>query len=119
MGIDGFPSGDTTTGTYTVQSEDDDDDEEYEISFIDPAGDWEIEGTVEDEHAITWTDGTRWDEIPPDNGDWKGYAAAGAGGAALAGATGYLLDKKFFKKAAKKDQCDYIILMDRSAKMAA
>lgn len=115
--IDGFPSGDTTTGTYTVPSEDDEDEGEYEISFIDPAGDWEIEGTVEDEHSIAWSDGTRWDEIPPDNGHWASYAGAAAGGAALAGATGYLLDKKFFTKAAKKDQCDYIILMDRSAKM--
>jgi len=115
--IDGFPSGDTTNGTYTVPSEDDDEDEEYTISFVDPAGDWEIEGTVEDEHAITWSDGTRWDEIPPDNGHWGGYAGAAAGGAALAGATGFLMDKKFFNKAGKKDQCDYIILMDRSAKM--
>lgn len=114
--INGFPSGDETTGYYEG---DDDDDEEFYISFTDPEGNWEIEGTVEDEHAITWSDGTRWDEIPPDSGDWKGYAAAGAGGAALAGATGYLLDKKFFNKAAKKDQCDYIIMMDRSAKMRA
>jgi len=119
--INGLPSGETATGTYTVQDEDEDgydSESEYAISFIDPSGDWEVEGTVEDEHAIVWSDGTRWDEIPPDNGDWAGYAAAGLGGAAAAGATGYLLDKKFFNKAAKKDQCDYIILMDRSAKMA-
>jgi len=119
--INGLPCGEEATGTYTVQSEDADEydsDDEYAISFIDPSGDWVVEGTVEDEHAIVWSDGTRWDEIPPDNGDWKGYAAAGIGGAAAAGATGYLLDKKFFNKAAKKDQCDYIILMDRSAKMA-
>lgn len=120
--INGFPSGEETTGTYTVTNDDGDEydsEDEYAISFMDPSGEWEVEGTVEDEHAITWSDGTRWDEIPPDNGDWKGYAAAAAGGAATAGATGYLLDKKFFNKAAKKDQCDYIILMDRSAKMAA
>jgi len=120
--IEGFPEGGTTTGMYTVTNDDGDDydsEDEFAISFVDPGGGWEVEGTVEDEHAITWSDGTRWDEIPPDNGNWKEYAAAGAGGAALAGATGYLLDKKFFKKAAKKDQCDYIILMDRSAKMAA
>lgn len=111
--IDGFPSGETANGTYTV-----DDDEEYIISFWDPSGGWEVEGTVEDEHAIKWSDGTRWDEVPPEGGHWTGYAGAAAGGAALAGATGYLLDKKFFTKAAKKDQCDYIILMDRSSKMA-
>jgi len=110
--IEGFPSGETTSGWYH------DGDGEYVISFIDPAGDWEIEGTVEDEHAIAWSDGTRWDEIPPDGGSWTGYAAAGAGGAALAGATGFLLDKKFFNKVSKKDHCDYIILMDRSSKMA-
>lgn len=112
--IEGFPSDEPTTGTYTT-----DEDEEYAITFIDPAGDWEIEGTVEDEHAISWSDGTRWDEIPPEDGHWGGYAGAAAAGAAAAGATGYLLDKKFFNKASKKDQCDYIILMDRSSKMAA
>lgn len=112
--IEGFPSEEPTTGTYTT----DQDDDEYAISFVDPAGDWEIEGTVEDEHAITWSDGTRWDEIPPENGHWAGYAGAAAAGAAAGGATGYLLDKKFFNKANKKDQCDYIILMDRSSQMA-
>jgi len=114
--IEGFPSEEPTTGTYTTDQDDDDD--EYAISFLDPAGDWEIEGTVEDEHAISWSDGTRWDEIPPENGHWAGYAGAAAAGAATAGATGYLLDKKFFNKANKKDQCDYIILMDRSSQMA-
>lgn len=114
--IEGFPSEEPTTGTYTTDQDDDDD--EYAISFLDPAGDWEIEGTVEDEHAIAWSDGTRWDEIPPENGHWAGYAGAAAAGAATAGATGYLLDKKFFNKANKKDQCDYIILMDRSSQMA-
>ena len=119
--INGFPSGEETTGTYTVTNDEEDgydSEEEFAISFIDPAGGWEVEGTVEDEHAITWTDGTRWDEIPPDNGHWAGYVAAAAGGAAVSGATGFLLDKKFFNKASKKDQCDYIIIMDRSAKMA-
>lgn len=112
--IEGFPSGEPTTGSYSV----DDEDEEYVITFKDPSGDWDVEGTVEDEHAITWSDGTRWDELPPDGGDWKTYAAAGAAGAAAAGATGYLLDKKFFNKASKADQCDYYIVMDRSAAMA-
>ncbi len=114
--IEGFPSGEPTTGTYTV--DEDDDDDEYAIQFIDPAGDWEIEGTVEDDHAITWSDGTRWDEIPPEGVSWVGMAGAAAAGAAAAGATGYLLDKKFFNKVSKKDACNYIILMDRSSKMA-
>lgn len=115
--IEGFPAGEPTTGTYTV-AEDDDDDDEYAIQFVDPAGDWEIEGTVEDEHAITWSDGTRWDEIPPSDAGWGAMAGAAAAGAAAAGTTGYLLDKKFFNKVSKADQCDYIILMDRSSKMA-
>jgi len=109
--IEGYPSGDTLAGTYTSDEE-----TGYTIQFKDPSGE-DIDGTVEDEHAVTWSDGTRWDEVPPDNGHWSGYVAAAAGGAGAAGATGYLLDKKFFNKAAKKDQCDYIVVLDRSAMM--
>merc|ERR1712238_278762 len=90
---------------------------EYTIEFKDPSGDYTVEGQVEDEHSITWSDGTRWDEMDQDGAKMSHYAAAAAGGAAAAGATGYLLDKKFFNKASKGDQCDYIILMDRSAQM--
>merc|ERR1711933_11513 len=117
--IEGFPSGEPTTGTYSVPTEEEQEDEEFEytITFKDPSGDYEIEGTIEDEHAITWSDGTRWDEMQQGNGHWTGYAAAATGGAAVAGTTGYLLDKKFFNKASKKHQCDYIIMMDRSAAM--
>mmetsp|Transcript_27551 Transcript_27551/g.60641 ORF Transcript_27551/g.60641 Transcript_27551/m.60641 type:complete len:399 (-) Transcript_27551:252-1448(-) len=114
--IDGFPSGDPATGSYTPEDQVEEDG--FVISFVDPSGDWNVEGTVEDEHAIVWSDGTRWDEIPPEGGSFGSYAAAGLGGAAAAGATGYLMNKKFFNKAGKKDQCDYIIVMDRSAKMA-
>jgi len=117
--IDGMPSGDQTTGTYSVPTEEENEDEEFEytIEFKDPAGDYNVEGTVEDEHAITWSDGTRWDEMDQDGAKMTHYAAAAAGGAAAVGATGYLLDKQFFNKASKGDQCDYIILMDRSASM--
>lgn len=111
--IEGFPDGEPTTGTYSG-----DEDAGYAINFIDPAGDWEIEGTVEDEHAIAWSDGTRWDEVPPEGASFLEMAGAAAAGAATAGATGYLLDKKFFNRASKKDQCDYIIVLDRSSKMA-
>jgi len=119
LNIEGFPSGEPTTGAYSVLSEEEQADEnvEYTISFKDPSGDYEIEGTVEDEHAITWSDGTRWDEMEQDGAHWSKYAAAGIGGAAAAGATGYLLDKKFFNKASKEDQCQYLILLDRSAGM--
>merc|ERR1712086_31145 len=103
--IEGFPSGEPTTGSYST-ADDDFDDEEYTISFKDPAGDWEIEGT-------------RWDEIPQEGASFGQMAGAAAGGAAVAGATGYMLDKHFFKRACKKDQCEYIILLDRSAKMRA
>jgi len=119
LGITGFPSGDATTGAYSVPSSEEMEDEEFEytIEFQDPSGDYTVEGTVEDEHAITWSDGTRWDEMDQDGAKMSHYAAAAAGGAAAVGATGYLLDKKFFNKASKGDQCDYIILMDRSAQM--
>jgi hypothetical protein len=119
LNIEGFPSGEPTTGTYSMPSEEEHEDEDYEytITFKDPSGEYEIEGTIEDEHAITWSDGTRWDEMQQDGAHWSKYAAAAAGGAAVTGATGYLLDKKFFNKASKADQCDYIILMDRSEGM--
>ena len=95
--INGFPSGDALPGVYTKDEE-----TGYTIQFQDPSGD-DIDGTVEDEHAITWSDGTRWDEMKQDGAHWSKYAAAATGGAAAAGATGYLLDKKFFNMASKKD----------------
>jgi len=42
---------------------------------------------------------------------------AGLGGAALGGAAGYIIQKKFFNKASKKTPGDYIIILDRSAAM--
>merc|ERR1719148_276399 len=107
--IAGFPvCDDPLPGSYTVSDE-----TGYTIQFVDPNAQ-QIDGVVEDEHAITWSDGTRWDEIPPEGGNWAQYAGAAAGGAATVGAMGYVLDKKFFNKASKKDHCDYIIVMDRS-----
>jgi len=107
--IEGFPGcEEPLPGSYTVSDE-----TGYTIQFIDPNAQ-EIDGVVEDEHAITWSDGTRWDEIPPEGGNWAQYAGAAAGGAATVGAMGYVMDKKFFNKASKKDQRDYIIVMDRS-----
>jgi hypothetical protein len=44
-------------------------------------------------------------------------AAAAAGGAAVGGATGALLDKKFFNKANRQVPSDYVVIMDRSAEM--
>lgn len=109
--IDGFP-GRTTFGRYASSKSG------YSICFRDPDLGWPIAGEIEDEHTIFWGDGTRWDEIPPKGASWGQFAASAAAGAAGGGAIGFLLEKQFFKKAHKKDQCDYIILMDRSAMMA-
>jgi hypothetical protein len=108
--ITGFPGGKTYGRYYSTKKG-------YSISFRDADMGWKIDGEIEDEHTIYWGDGTRWDEIPPEGGSWGGYAAAGAAGAAGGGAIGYLLDKKFFNKASKQDQCDYVIMVDRSAMM--
>ncbi len=109
--IRGFPGG-TTTGKYAESKKG------YNIQFKDADEHWRITGDIEDEHTIFWSDGTRWDEIQPKGGKMLHYAAAGAAGAATGGAIGYLLDKKFFKRCSKKDQCDYVIMVDRSAMMA-
>mmetsp|Transcript_1296 Transcript_1296/g.3156 ORF Transcript_1296/g.3156 Transcript_1296/m.3156 type:complete len:899 (-) Transcript_1296:1006-3702(-) len=108
--ITGFPGGKTHGRYYSTKKG-------YSISFRDADMGWKIDGEIENEHTIYWGDGTRWDEIPPEGGSWGGYAAAGAAGAAGGGAIGYLLDKKFFNKASKEDQCDYVIMVDRSAMM--
>lgn len=109
--IEGFPGG-RTNGRYAEQKN------AYDITFRDADMGWKIKGDIEDEHTIYWSDGTRWDEIPPKGVKFGHYAGAAAAGAAAGGAIGYLLDKKFFKKAHKKDQADYVILVDRSAQMA-
>jgi len=108
--ITGFPGGKTYGRYYSTKKG-------YTISFRDADMHWKIKGEIENEHTIYWGDGTRWDEIPPEGGSWGGYAAAGAAGAAGGGAIGYLLNKKFFNKASKEDQCDYVIMVDRSAMM--
>jgi len=109
--IKGFPGG-TTTGKYAEKKD------AYNITFRDADEQWIIKGDIDDEHTIFWSDGTRWDEIPPKGASWKHYAAAGAAGAATGGAIGYLLEKKFFHKCSKKDEADYVIVVDRSAMMA-
>jgi hypothetical protein len=111
LSIDGFDGG-RTTGRYAENKN------AYTITFRDADEHWRITGDIEDEHTIFWSDGTRWDEIPPKGGKWTHYAGAAVAGAATGGAIGYLLDKKFFKKCSKKDQCDYVIMVDRSAMMA-
>jgi hypothetical protein len=92
---------------------------EFFIRFTDPSGGL-VEGIfLEEERTITWSDGTRWEAVvPPKLDDAKYYAGAAAVGAIAVGTTGYMLDKKFFSKVSKKDQCDYIIIVDRSANMS-
>ena len=58
-------------------------------------------------------------QVPPENNlGWEAYTGAALGGAAAAGATGYLLEKKFFNKASNNVKSDYVIVLDRSSMMA-
>lgn len=75
-------------------------------------------GTIEDEHTISWDDGTRWEEVPPKGAHWTKFAGAAVAGAVVGGATGFLLQKKFFNKASKNVESDYVIVLDRSQMMA-
>jgi len=113
--ISGFPEGKETTGEYK-ESEGG-----LSITYLNPNNsDKVIEGTVEDEHNLSWSNGTRWEEVPPEGSkdDWKKYVGAAAAGAASAGFVGNLLQKKFFKNISNAEPADYVILLDRSAKMA-
>lgn len=76
-----------------------------------------IPGTVEDDHTVAFEDGTRWEE-KQEKVSYGKMALAGLGGAALGGAAGYVIQKKFFSKASKKTPADYVIILDRSAAMA-
>lgn len=102
---------DGATGTYNENEE------EYNIMRYNENSSEPIYGTVEDEHNISWSDGTRWEEV--DGQDWTSIAAAGAAGAALGAGTGYVMNKKFFKKAENKEPSEYVIVMDRSNNMNA
>merc|ERR1712194_380800 len=109
--IDGLV--DTMHGTYTT--EDDDDEEDFAIQFTDPTGEVVTGDFNEKLFIVEWSDGTRWEALNKTN--WGGYVASAAAGAALVGATGYGIDKKFFNKMQAKDQCDYILVVDRSSTM--
>lgn len=76
-----------------------------------------IPGTVEDESTVAFEDGTRWEEKKKQVSYGK-MALAGLGGAVVGGVAGYVIQKKFFSKAAKKVPGDYIIILDRSSAMA-
>jgi len=92
------------------------------ICFTNPSGEL-IKGTyMEEERIITWSDGSRWEAYASSEegriNNTKLVAGAAVVGAIAAGTTGYMMDKKFFSKVSKKDQCDYIIIVDRSTKAA-
>jgi len=113
LDIVGWPEDKTCAGEYAENEEGG-----FNIQFADPDEREPVVGTIQDEHTIDWSDGTRWEEVPPDGGHWAAYAGAAAAGAASAGAAGYLMQKKFFKKASDQVPSDYVIIMDRSAMMA-
>merc|ERR1711983_707704 len=92
----------TTTGYYTVS------DEGYNITRVDENTGRILVGNVEDEHHISWSDGSHWEEVVPGK-DWAAIAAAGG--------AGYVTHKKFFSKASNKEPSEYVIVMDRSEMM--
>lgn len=102
---------DGTTGSYS------DSEEGYNITRTSENSFEPIYGTVEDENNISWSDGTRWEEV--DGKDWTAIAAAGAAGAAAGAGTGYVMNKKFFKKSGNKEPSEYVIVLDRSSAMTA
>jgi len=112
--ISGWPDNATaSSGSYAENEEGG-----YNIQMTGPDDDELVVGTVEDEHTINWDDGTKWEEVPPEGVNWAAVAGVGLAGAAAGGATGYLLDKKFFNKANKGVKSDYVIVLDRSSMMA-
>ena len=89
------------------------------LSFTEPSGELLI-GTVENEDIVNWSNGAKWERLittPNDSNDgsWVGHVGTGTVGAA---AKCYLMDTQFFKKVSKKDKCNFVIVVDRSAKMA-
>lgn len=112
--IDGLQ--DTMRGRYL----DDDqgaavDSEDFFIQFTEPSGEI-VKGSFDaTKFVLNWSDGTEWEALNRTN--WAGYMGAATAGAAAVGATGYAIDKKFFRKVGDEDQCDYILVVDRSDKM--
>jgi hypothetical protein len=114
INVEGWAEGGTSTGQYAENE----DGYNLERSSADPGTYEVVSGTVEDEHTIAWSDGTRWEEIAPPGESFAAYAAAATAGAATSGAVGYLIQKKFFNNAANNVPSDYVIVMDRSRMMA-
>lgn len=106
--IDGLVN--TMHGTYAP-----DDEDEFWIQFTDPNGDVVTGEFNEELFILNWSDGTRWEAL--NKTSVGAYIGAAAAGAAILGGTGYMIDKKFFSKMNSKDQCDYIVVIDRSEYM--
>lgn len=111
--ISGWPQEGTSTGQYTDNGEGG-----FIIQHTQPDINDPVVGTIEDEHNIAWSDGTRWEEVNPDGAHWTHYAGAAVAGAAVTGTAGYLMQKKFFNKASNNVPSDYVIVLDRSKMMA-
>merc|ERR1719464_322056 len=109
--IDGLVE--TMTGTYGPSN--DEEEGEFFIQFTDPTGEVVTGEFDEKLFVLTWSDGTRWEACNKTSA--LKYVGAAAAGAAVLGGTGYVIDKKFFNKMKAKDQCDYILVVDRSVHM--
>lgn len=126
--IEGFPTGNTIVGTY-IDCETGGDLETNNnciLTFTHPSGELLI-GTVEDEGIIVnWSNGTKWEAItttPNINSDndvnWAAYIRTWTTGVAEVGITDdYLTGPQFFNNISKQEKRNYIIVVDRSAKMS-
>lgn len=113
LAISGWPEEGVSTGNYAENDEGG-----FNIQHTQPGDTDAVIGTIEDEHNIAWSDGTRWEEVASDGAHWSKYAGAAAAGAATSGAAGYLMHKKFFNKASNGVPSDYVIILDRSKVMS-
>ena len=110
-------------GVYLHNNDDDEtegaavDADDFFIRFTEPSGEV-VEGTFDAENfVLNWSDGTSWEALDPYS-NWAGYLGAATAGATVLGTTGYAIDKKFFRKVGDAETCDYVLILDRSVKMA-
>ncbi len=89
------------------------DSEKFFIQFTETRPEGEvIEGQFE-KGVLKWSNGTRWEPKTK----WGGVLGAATVGAALVGATGYAIQKKFFQTIKAEKTCDYVLVLDRSEHM--
>jgi len=114
LSIDGLLDDETISGRYSGGPG------AVTITVAEPEG--KVEGTPDDASnncVLKFDDGTRWvKDVPKSNNRWSGcLGAAAAVGAAALSATGYAIDKKFFRKVGDNVNSDYVLVLDRSAAM--